>query len=320
MHLPATSRPARLLLSAALLFSSFAAAAESVPLDLAAWRFTNTGKFEAWTDRRGLTVLHHPWDISEKDFAATAAQSITIPAAWSGPLRLHFYMTDDYDGSTAPVTEGWLGQINLPGHRFKQVLINGEVAWQQDVADATDIALPTRFSVDLAASVKPGDSVRVTFRLVDIAGSMERLPGDHRHVGDTDAIQESDPWKFMTHLYVGDVAIAPATEVVEAGVMPAIALTRRASRIALAHCARQRRRLARSPAAASCTVVRSVFSAADRAALSEGRCYGSRAHKTGRCRRRGHSPGRAHDEYLARWQHPHRRGDGPRTSRSEGSS
>jgi rhamnogalacturonyl hydrolase YesR len=131
-------------------------------------------------------------------------------------------MTDDYDGATEPVTEGWLGQINLPGHRFKQLLVNGEVAWQQDVADATDVALPTHFSVDLPESVKSGDTIRVAFRLLDVAGSMERLPGDHRRVGDTDGIKEEDPWKFMTHLYVGDVTLAPAGEGVEAGAMPSV--------------------------------------------------------------------------------------------------
>lgn len=212
---------AGVLLIAASLFSAIAPATP-LPLDPAAWQLTNTGKFDSWTDRRGLLVLHHPWDVSDKDFAATAEQKVTIPAAWTGPMKLHFYMSDDYDGAAEPVTEGWLGQINLPGHRFKQLLINDEVAWQQDVADATDIALPTRFAVDLPENVKPGDTIRVAFRLVDVAGSMERLPGDHRRVGDTDGIKEEDPWKFMTHLYVGDVALAPADEAVEPGAMPSV--------------------------------------------------------------------------------------------------
>jgi hypothetical protein len=55
---------------------------------------------------------------------------------------------------------------------------------------------------------------------------MERLPGDHRRVGDTDGIKEEDPWKFMTHLYIGDVVLAPATEAVEPGVMPSVARAR----------------------------------------------------------------------------------------------
>jgi len=215
----------RAALVAAFLVSPWTQASP-LTLESAAWQLTNTGKFESWTDRRGLLVLYHPWDVSEKDFSATAEQTVTIPAAWTGPIRLHFYMSDDYDGATDPVTEGWLGQINLPGHRVKQLLINGEVAWQQDVADATDVALPTRFSVDLPESVKPGDTLRVAFRLVDVAGSMERLPGDHRRVGDTDGIKEEDPWKFMTHLYVGDVTLAPADEAVEPGAMPSVALTR----------------------------------------------------------------------------------------------
>lgn len=201
-------------------------AAEQLPLDLAAWQFNNTGHFESWTDRRDLMVLYHPWEVSENDFAASAEQAVTIPPNWTGPLKLHCYMSDDYDGLTEPVNEGWLGQINLPGHRFKQVLLNDEVAWQQDVADATDVSLPSRFSIDLPETIKPGDTVRVAFRLVDVAGSMERLPDDHRRVGDTDGIKEEDPWKFMTHLYIGDVVLAPETETVEPGVMPSIDLAR----------------------------------------------------------------------------------------------
>lgn len=226
-HHRSCSRPARLLLSAASLLLSAISAADPLSLDLTKWQFANTGKFESWIDRRDLMVLYHPWEVSEKDFAASAEQTVTIPANSAGPLKLHWYMSDDYDGSTEPVNEGWLGQINLPGHRFKQMLINGEVAWQQDVADATDVSLPSRFSVDLPESIKAGDTVRVSFRLVDVAGSMERLPGDHRRVGDTDGIKEEDPWKFMTHLYIGDVVVAPANEAVEPGSMPSAARARK---------------------------------------------------------------------------------------------
>lgn len=192
-----------------------------------AWQLTPTGKFEAWTDRRDLLVLYHPWEVSDKGSAVTAEQTVTIPDGWETPVHLFFYLSDDYDGSTEPVNAEWLGQINLPGHRFKEVLVDGATVWRQDVADSADISAPTRFVVDLPDTVKPGSTIRLAFRLADEAGSMERLPGDHRYIGTTDNITEDDPWKFMTHTYVGDVTLAPASVgAVSPRSMPSVDLAR----------------------------------------------------------------------------------------------
>ena len=100
----------------------------------------------------------------------------------------------------------------MVGHRFKQVLLNDEVVWEQDVADAVSTAEGLRFVVALPDSVKAGDTIRVAFRLVDRVGSGERLANDHRYIGATDNISDQQPWKFWTHVYIGDVKLAVVEE------------------------------------------------------------------------------------------------------------
>ena len=173
------------------------------------WQIGATGNCEAWIDRRELLVLFHSWDESKAGASVTATCEVVIPADWPGATRMHFYMTDDYDGLSDPLEEGWLGQANLVGHRFKQVLIDDQVVWERDVADAEGVAQPSRFSVVLPERIKPGDRVRVGFRLIDRVGTGTRLPDDRRYIGTTDGIQDTDPWKFMTHVYVGDVVLSP---------------------------------------------------------------------------------------------------------------
>jgi hypothetical protein len=171
------------------------------------WEFTVSEQYEAWVDQRDLLVLYHPWEESVAGGAAMAAREIPAPKDWDGPLRLHFYMTDDYDGQAELMKEDWRGSIRLPDRRFKQVLVNDAVVWERDVADAEGTAQPARFSVLLPES---SGSLRVAFRLVDKRGSKE-IGGDaKRSIGTTDSIKDDEPWRFMTHLYVGDVALSPA--------------------------------------------------------------------------------------------------------------
>lgn len=174
-----------------------------------AWRFEGRGPYEGWTDRRDLFVLRHPWSASEAGSQGEVSREVTLPAAWTGPVRLHFYMMDDYHGERPRLKEGdWLGQIKLIGHRFKQVLLDGEVIWERDVADSQGIRGRLQ-TILLPERVKGGDRVRIAFRMIDKVGTGERLPEDFRHIGSTDGIKETDEWKFMTNLYVGDVTLTP---------------------------------------------------------------------------------------------------------------
>jgi len=82
-----------------------------------------------------------------------ATQSAT--AAPGGPRRLSFRERDDYTGPTA-------------GYHFKQLLVNGAVVWEADVAGGTnawgDVA------VDVTAATQGRTDCTVAFRLLDKRG------------------------------------------------------------------------------------------------------------------------------------------------------
>ena len=185
------------------------------------WTFSTSGKFEGWVDARALLVLYHPWEESASGTEAVARRDLRLPNDWTGPARLHFYMTDDYDGQADLFDEDWRGRISLPGHRFKQVWVNDSLLWERDVADEEGTAEPSRFSVLLPDTAGPGDTLHLAVKLVDKAGSGERLEGDARVVAPIDNIPQDGPWKFMTHLYAGDFTITSAeTESIPPGERP----------------------------------------------------------------------------------------------------
>lgn len=228
------SRTSLALLSLVLTAHSLHAATHESPVRMpfttteSGWEFRGTGLHEGWPDRRDLFVLYHPWSAAREGCFGTVSREVGIPAGWSGRSRLHFYITDDYSGSDAPLgKDNWLGQNKLVGHRFKQILADDEVIWEQDVADPSDIQQPMRFSVLLPEKIKPGMRVRLTFKLLDKVGTDWRLPQDYRHIGNTETIKESDEWKFMTHVYVGDVCLTPAdVESLPSGQAPSVAACR----------------------------------------------------------------------------------------------
>ena len=86
----------------------------------------------------------------------------------SGPLQLHFYMSDTYDGQAERLGKDWLGQedfrgqLTLKGRRFKQVLIDGELIWEQDIADAAGPSVPKQFSVPIPSGLDPAVEHEVT--------------------------------------------------------------------------------------------------------------------------------------------------------------
>ena len=175
-----------------------------------AWLLEGSGAHEGWADRRNLFVLYHPWEESQPDQSGSVVQDVVIPEDWNAPVTLHFYMTDDYQGEGPRLEEGnWLGQMALLGHRFKQVLVDGEVIWEADVADPEGVSEPSQFSIPLPSHVKAGERIRLEFRLIDKIGSTTRSGDDFRHIGTTDGIEASEPWRFMTHLYIGDVRLTP---------------------------------------------------------------------------------------------------------------
>jgi len=98
--------------------------------------------------------LSFPWSTPSQpgDFVQ-ASQSATVLSA--AAQRLHFRERDDFTAQT-------------DGYHFKQLLINGTVVWEADVAGGTnawrDIA------VDLTAAAQGSTNLTVAFRLLDKRG------------------------------------------------------------------------------------------------------------------------------------------------------
>ena len=186
--------------------------------DQVAWTFTSQGKYLLVEDPRALRQVYHPWEVSQDgDFAALSAKG-TVPAKWEGPIFLNLYANDTY------VSEGWeqarprwthtyAAYHNFAGHRFKQVLIDDRVVWEQDVGDAEEFDY---FSLDISQWVKPGQAFTLTLRVLDRVGSGTRLPGDEFHLGiwSWDGLADPDAEKkFYTRVFWGDVALSSSASV-----------------------------------------------------------------------------------------------------------
>ena len=185
----------------------------SLGFDVADWDFSAQGKYLRVEDPRGLQQIYHPWDISADGDFATLTTQAQVPDDWSGPLYLNFYASDTY------VAAGWeqvkprwthtyAAYHHLPGHRFKQVLIDGQVVWEWDVADPEEDAY---FNVDLSHLLQPGQRFELSLRVIDRAGSATRLPTDEFHLGIWSWQGLDDPEaesKFYTRIFWGDVALS----------------------------------------------------------------------------------------------------------------
>jgi hypothetical protein len=101
----------------------------------------------------GAYELYYPRDMASKagDFAGIACTVAVGPASYYG---IRFCQDDDYTGATA-------------GYHFKRFLVDGNVAWSQDVAGA---ASPETVSIDLTSRLSGKTSVALMFELYDTVG------------------------------------------------------------------------------------------------------------------------------------------------------
>ncbi len=218
-------------LSLSLLISTdcaFAARA-SEPLNLQidwpdTWHFSSQGSYFHRIDRRSLAWIAHPWEhASTGDFGALK-RMVTIPQTFTPPCTLRFYAADDYAASDwRPKPDDWLGMEQYTGHRFKQVLVDGQVIWESDVADENPPQADGVIHVDLTPYVQPGHPFELILRVFDRHGVDVELDGDLLHIGttETQAKKPGDPKRFMTHVWWGDVFLEAAnTSTVSESVRP----------------------------------------------------------------------------------------------------
>lgn len=98
--------------------------------------------------------ISYPWDTPSKagDFVVASQAAKVLPAERS---RLHFREYDDFTGPTA-------------GYHFKQLLVDGEVVWEEDVAGGTSAW--REVAIDLGRSLRDKTNVTIGFRLFDKKG------------------------------------------------------------------------------------------------------------------------------------------------------
>lgn len=167
------------------------------------WSLEAQGDYHCRFDRRNLYCMYHLWTTAASGDHATLTTTVTIPRDWEPPFGLEFYCSDDYAVQPSDFrSEGWLAIHAYPGHRFKQVLVNGEVVWEADVGDAVR---EQTYGVDLTDRVRPGVAFQLGLRVVDQVGTEVKLEGEWFYPGDFKP--KEDPRAFTTHVYWGDLLL-----------------------------------------------------------------------------------------------------------------
>ena len=228
--MPNTAKALALCLFALLGLKSAAFAAPHVlTLDPRAdgWRTAATGPYDVVLDIRDLYQISAHWEISRAGNHGALSTYATIPADWVKPYKLRFFHADDYQAWGIDRTQAadWFAETGFIGHRFKQVLVDGRVVWEQDAADT---GTGQYQEVDLSWAVVAGRAFELTFRLYDKVASDQALEADYARIRSEKFRPKDHPqWyepstylRFETRSYWGDMVLydsrAAAAEIQEA--------------------------------------------------------------------------------------------------------
>jgi hypothetical protein len=142
------------------------------------WQATQQGRFQVWHDMRDLLVIHHPFDASATGDFGAVRRMARVPQTWEPPFTLSFYCTDDYLSDETEKPTGGSTHDAFPGHRFKQVLVDGAVVWESDVADWDGYGNRDLIHVDLTPHVEAGKPFELSLRVLDRVGTETQLDSD----------------------------------------------------------------------------------------------------------------------------------------------
>ncbi len=198
---------------------AYAAAPLRIPLD-EGWRLRAEGPWAVRQDPRALIAMQHPWQPSVQGSFAAAARRLSVPADWVGPVYIAFYVSDTYQAVRESAQPGESG-VGFVGHRMKQLLVDGEVVWSADVADAAGLEARPRIRVQLP--VQPGDTFLLSVLAYDAVSSTVTRE-ENFSVGDVPA---EAPHHFMTQLYWGDFVLLDGDTAAPEGARPSEPLVRR---------------------------------------------------------------------------------------------
>ena len=193
------------------------------------WTSAHAAGFTTRHDLRDLLVIEHPWAPAQEGGYGQWEAVVRPPAGWrpGRPLYLSFYHSDNYSGALGDTA--WVGAQVFHGHRFKQLLANGQLLWEEDVADEE-----FRGTLEGWFHVPPGKpgfceayrvveitphaagKITLTFRVADKVASTVALPGDayRRFVWSPHNPHEA-ALNFQTTAYFGDVALTSQPQPVQ---------------------------------------------------------------------------------------------------------
>jgi len=168
------------------------------------WSLQTQGDYHCRYDRRNLYCMYHLTSTAATGDHATLTTTVTIPANWQPPYGIEFYCSDDYIVRPSDFKNtGWMAVHAYPGHRFKQVLIDGKVVWDVDVGD---VGREAYYGINITDLVEPGKPFELTLRMLDKVGTEAELEGEFVEHG---AFRPNEnPRAFMTHLYWGDLLVS----------------------------------------------------------------------------------------------------------------
>ena len=197
-----------LALTTALIGATSSMAAR-IDVPVTAFSFTQQGGYVHKLDRRDLFQIIHFWAPAKAGDFGQMETLVTLPDDSRPPYTLVFYAMDN--NYTGPEETGadWINRDVRLGHRLRQVLVNGEVVWEQDTGLDDE---SQHYLVDLGERVQSGDTFRLAFRLWDAVDSDVTLPGDvyvTQYYAENVATATKKPEKdrHETKSYWGDVAI-----------------------------------------------------------------------------------------------------------------
>jgi hypothetical protein len=138
------------------------------------WTVTQRGPYTTKTDFRGVRTFLHEDKPSQAGNFIQATTTLTLPDPRAKSILLQWYESDTYCGGNERILGGEKhGQTALKnfkkGYRFKQLLVNGQVAWEADVLGRNPQPTDKRFhTVDIAPLLdRRSGEARITLRVED---------------------------------------------------------------------------------------------------------------------------------------------------------
>ncbi|MCE5239746.1 hypothetical protein LLH23_14865 [bacterium] len=153
-------------------------AAGTLPMADGAWQVTSQGAYACKPDRRGVVT------VSAADRPAVAGSFLQLERTVQiapGRAFLRFYNSDDYCGGMDPHMVGDRRESQrenrIKDTRFKQVLVNGKVVWEQDALGLNERPASQRFHlVDITEAAGSKGSFTLALRVEDRKSTAEDEP------------------------------------------------------------------------------------------------------------------------------------------------